>query len=182
MFGLILLFGVMLAIYWFGFKDKTPPAEAPTPTAESRALVSLDQKSVQEIQWSFGSSKGTLGRVSDSEWKLIDPPISADKDKLSSFVSAIFALKGENTYPFAQTSKQETGLDSPLVTIRLKTKDGKNESILIGKQTVDGEYNYATRDGWDYSILLASYSVEDLKKDPYTLGSTPSTSPAASPL
>lgn len=181
-FILLLLCGVLGAVYWFGFKDKTPaPTTEPAPTREQIEITNFDTSQVQEVSWEAGSTKGTVQRVSDSEWKLINPPIAVDQEKAQSLATTASKISGENKYSFGELSKKDAGFDFPTSVVTIKTKDGKSERIIVGKKTIDESYYYVTKDGLDYSTLVYTYLIDDLSQDPYSLGPSPSTSPVGSP-
>lgn len=174
---LLLIFIGLAVVYWFGFKDKTPPAvNQPVATRESVSLVALDVAQVQEISWNYQTTKAKMSHVSDSEWKLVEPSIVADGAQLTEYARSALDIRGENKYPFTQVSREDAGLNSPTLTISIVTKDNKAEKVIVGKETLDKEFYYASKDGLDFSTLLSSYLVENLKKDPYSLTPLPSAS------
>lgn len=179
--SLSLLFVALLGVYWYGFKDRTPPSENQSAVATPIELIALETTNIQEVTWTFTSTKGTLQQNQDSTWKLVDPAISVDNSKASLFVSSISRLSGQRKYPFSEVSKENAGLITPEITLAFKMKDGASHKVLIGKKTIDGEYYYAAKEGQDFSVLLSAYVVEDMRKDPYSLVPSPSGSPVATP-
>lgn len=179
---MLLIFGVLAVVYWFGFKDKTPPAAtSPEPTPESIIVTKYEPKDVQKVSWNFGNTKATLERVNDTTWKLSEPPILVDNSRAEQIVSNVAYITGQYKYPFTEVSREDAGLAQPSLVVSMSTKDNKNERILVGKKTIDGEYYYITKDGLDYSTLANSYMLDELMVDPYTLTPTPSGSPTSTP-
>jgi Domain of unknown function (DUF4340) len=178
--SLLLLLSVFVgltAVYWFSFKDKTPPlTDQPLPTRESIVLVSVEAAEAQEISWSYQTTKGKISRISDTDWKLVEPSIVADGAQLADYARTALDIRGENRYPFSQVSRQDAGLDSPSLVITIVAKDNKTEKILIGKETIDKEYYYVSKEGSDFSTLVSSFSVDSIKRDPYSMTPIPSPS------
>jgi hypothetical protein len=175
---LVFVFGVVFAFYWFGgYRSKAvPPDEQPAATRERITLFSTDAKRAKEISWRFGSTKAKLVSVNDTDWKLVEPPLVTDSTQTAGFVSTLFDLRGESKYPFAEVSRADVGLEEPSFEIQITSKENVVDKILVGKLTLDKEYYYASKEGSDFSTLLPSYAVDELKRDPYSFG--PKSSPS----
>ncbi len=179
---LVLLFVALFSYFWIYQKDKKAPEPTPDPASaplESVALATFKADDLAEISWKSASYSATI--QNSSGWKLTQPSLPSDPIKVKSYVDSVVSLSGSRKYDSKDLSASETGLDKPSLTVILQKKDNSSETIKVGNKTVDGDYYYATRDGFDAITLLGTYVIDDINKDPNTLKPDPaSASPVSS--
>ncbi len=180
-FLLVLVFVALFSYFWVYQKDKkAPEPDTPTDTTETVPLTSYKLDDITEISWKSASYSATLQSLGNQKWKLAQPAIPVDDTKVSTYLGSINSLTGMRKYKASELAQANTKLDSPVLTVTVKKKDNSTEVIKVGGTTLDGDYNYATKEGSDTVTLLSSYVLEDLNKDPNALKPDPSASPAPS--
>jgi len=176
---LIVIFIVLFGYYWFFQKNKVAPlSENDIKPPESIALNDYAIDKVSEVSWKFQGNSARVVKDSTGVWKLIDPAIVADSGKINELVTSVISLKGDQKYQTSEVSLVDSGVTKPSLEFNIKKSDASEDKIEFGNKTVDGNFYFVHKNNQDFTILVSSFLVDELKKDPYTLSPSPSVSPA----
>jgi hypothetical protein len=139
-----------------------------------KSITSFDEKDADKLQVeSKGGAKIVLRKpapldagAAATEWQLVESSVKVeplDKSVATSIVSQLATWKAND---FADNAKpEETGLDSPELTVTVTLRNGKEQTVLIGKKKGEEDF-YVKRADKPQVFLVKKYSIERVNKRP----------------
>ena len=105
----------------------------------------------------FDMTKGT-GENAQNKWRRTSPnPADTDREKTEAFLSKLSSLRATSF----TSSTAKTGLDNPVMTVRGKFADTKEEGVTFGKV---GDEVYAARPGEPGAAKIAANDFNEMIK------------------
>ncbi|MBK5291577.1 MAG: DUF4340 domain-containing protein [Acidobacteriia bacterium] len=140
-------------------KEGKPAADAPPK------ILDIASDRVQQVEITKAGETTTLKR-DGSSWVLTTPkPLRADADAATSLAGAFASLNSERLIEEKAAGLAGFGLASPRLTVKVSTKDGKNNAkLLLGDDTPTGGGVFVKLDGDPRVFTLSSSSKSNLDK------------------
>ena len=166
--ALVLLAGLAGGVWW-SEKAKKENENKPAKDAPPKVL-SIHEDQVQEIKVQRVSGEVTaVKRGEGGKWDIIEPrPLKADQDSVNSVVSTLASLSSDRLVEEKVDDLAPFGLKTPTLTVAIKKKDGKTETLLLGDETPTQSGVFAKLAGDARLFTVASYvksSVDKYAKD-----------------
>jgi hypothetical protein len=144
-----------------------------TAAWRDKSIITFDEKDAEKLVITAkNGSRIALKKPSPNdagpapEWQLVESSIKVepfDKSVAAGVASQLASLKAND---FADGAKPEdTGLDSPELTVAVTLRSGKQQTALMGKKKGDDDFYVKTADN-PQVYLVKKYSVERLNKRP----------------
>lgn len=115
------------------------------------------------------SGSATLSFALDEEGKWIwadGPDFPLNDDTVASILNTLSSLKFQQVLP-AGEDKSEYGLDSPSASLTVETgEEGKEQTLLFGKTTTDGDSYYMMADGDESTVYIVADTLVNLMRTP----------------
>jgi hypothetical protein len=138
-----------------------------------RSITAFDEKDAERLQiTSKSGSKIVLSKPAPRdagpapEWQVVESSVKVepfDKTVASGVANQLATWKSTD---FADSAKpEETGLDSPELTVTVGLKGGKQQTVLVGKKKGDEDY-YVKSAASPQVFLVKKYALERLNKRP----------------
>jgi len=132
---------------------------------EEMRVWDLDGSAIQQIDLTTGGKTVSAARTSDKDWKITAPrTLDADATELDSMAQSAAGIDRESVIETSAVDLARFGLQSPEISLKLKTKDGKEYSILFGNSNPTGNSTYATVGGTNEVFLVASSVASNFNK------------------
>jgi hypothetical protein len=100
------------------------------------------------------------------EWQVVQSSVKVtpfDKSVATGIISQLSSWKAND---FADNAKlEETGLDSPALTVTVGLNDGKQQTVLVGKKKGDEDFYVKTADS-PQVYLVKKYNLDRVNKRP----------------
>jgi ribosomal protein L12E/L44/L45/RPP1/RPP2 len=151
---------------WWSNKAKKDEA-AKSPAGASPAIWKVPQDDIARIAVHRRDGETTvLEKSAGGDWNVTSPkPYRADKDAVSSLVSALAALDGDKLVEEKAGDLQPFHLHDPLMTVNITLKDGSFRKLKIGDEVPAGGGTYAQPEGDARVLTLASWTKTSLDKN-----------------
>ena len=138
-----------------------------------KSITAFDEKDAEKLHITAkNGSKILLGKpaLRDAgpapEWQVVESSVKVepfDKTVAGGVVSQLATWKAND---FADNAKpEETGLDSPELTVTVSLRNGKQFAVLIGKKKGDDDF-YVKRADSPQVFLVKKYNVDRINKRP----------------
>jgi len=132
---------------------------------EEMRVWSLDGSAIQQIDLTTGGKTVSAERTSDKDWKITAPrTLDADATELDSMAQSAADINRESVIETSAVDLARFGLQSPEISLKLKTKDGEEYSILFGNSNPTGNSTYATVGGTNEVFLVTSSVASNFNK------------------
>ncbi len=140
-------------------KEGKPAADAPPK------ILDIAADRVQQIEITKAGETTTLKR-DGSNWVITTPkPLRADGDAATSLAGSFASVASDRLIEEKAADLSGYGLASPKLTVKVTTKDGKNNTkILLGDDTPTGGGVFVKLDGDPRVFTLPSSSKSNLDK------------------
>lgn len=128
---------------------------------QSRLIFPVRSEEVQSIQLTTEHGTFVLEKK-EGNWEIVSPVnAAAEQVEINSLVSALGLLQIERAIEdFSTEEKEELGLLQPPISISLKTADGVEYGMRLGRSAPTGNRLYAMRAG-DERVFLVDHFVRD---------------------
>ena len=162
--AVIVLAVLGVAVFW---SNRKQAAASKSPVDASLKLLSIPDDQFQDIR-----VKKVTGEVFDlsrenGKWALKEPqPLPADQDAASGLVSSLSSLNGDKLIEDKATDLSPYGLNDPTLEVTVTKKDGKQDKLLVGNDTLNGSGAYAKLAGDPRVLTIASFVKTSLDKRP----------------
>jgi len=149
-----------------------PPSSATSGTASStQKLVEIPEKDVQSIDLKKKDGGAVTLTEQAGKWSISAPaPFPADKDSVTSLVSALNPVTADNVVEEKATDVAKYGLNAPSLTVTVHRNGGKSDEIAFGDDVPAGSLVYARVNSGNKVYAVASSvktafdkSVNDLR-------------------
>jgi hypothetical protein len=162
-FTLILLAVAIVAIAGFGIAQKASPPSNGLAATPTPILLDLQPSGVTDFDVKTGDHETELTK-NGTTWQLVKPSQTSDVDqtKVSQLVSQVATLAGTRSVASGAGDLQPYGLRTPFMTVALTGANNKQEVLLIGDKTINGNAYYAMRQGGSDVALIDSALVASL--------------------
>ncbi len=132
---------------------------------ETDRLWKVESASIQQIDLITPQEHLTAVRKGDKEWKITAPrAVDADSDELNRIASSAAEITRESVLETNAKDLARFGLEPPQLTLRIKTKEGKEYEVRYGENNPTGNSTYATMPGSKDVMLVASYTASSFRK------------------
>jgi hypothetical protein len=132
---------------------------------ETDRLWKVESAGIQQIDLITPQEHITAVRKGDKEWKITAPrAVDADADELNRIASSAAEITRESVLETNAKGLARFGLEPPQLTLRIKTKDGKEYEVRYGENNPTGNSTYATMPGSNEVLLVASYTASSFRK------------------
>src|SRR5512135_3614388 len=132
---------------------------------ESDRLWKVESASIQQIDLITPQEHITAVRKGEKEWKITSPrAVDADADELNRIASSAAEISRESVLEANAKDLARFGLEQPQLTVRIKTKDGKEYEVRYGENNPTGNSTYATMPGTKDVMLVAGYTASSFRK------------------
>jgi len=133
---------------------------------EEMRVWNLDGSAIQQIDLTTGGKTVSAERTSDKDWKITAPrTLDADATELDSMAQSAAGINRESVIETSAVDLARFGLQSPEISLKLNTKDGKEYSILFGNSNPTGNSTYATVGGTNEVFLVANSVASNFNKN-----------------
>src|SRR5580704_15736477 len=166
--GLITAAGVLAILGGYAWWANRHPVVDKSPTPAAPKILTLTADQVTSIRIAkTGTEPVTVAKVGD-HWQVsaadkAPKPLAADQDAVASLTSAVSPLTSDRLIDEHPQSLATFGLDAPVLTVEITTKDGKTQRLLFGSDTVSGAGTYVKLDSDPkvYTVLAATKTTFD---------------------
>jgi hypothetical protein len=153
-------FGAYLYFYEIQGGEKREKAKK-----EENQVWNVDSSAIQQIDLTTESGPVSVARTSDKDWKIIAPrSLDADAAGLDTIARSAAIINRESVVEMNVGDLTRFGLQPPRATLRFKTKEGKEYSILFGNNNPTGSSTYAAVGGKNDVFLVASSLASNFNK------------------
>jgi hypothetical protein len=137
----IILAALCGGVWW---ANKHPQASQPAPTAKnSTQLTSIADADVQALTIKKKDGSAVTVDRSGGKWVITTPQqLPADQDAVSSIVSALSPLTADSVVEEKTSDPGKFGLANPSLTVGVKVKNGKSQTISFGDDVPAGSLVY----------------------------------------
>lgn len=153
---LMVLLVALIAVYFVIHHNNQKAQEAEEATS-SEQVLNLEASEVESIQFTLDGQQVSFTKTDDT-WKLEgDDTFAVEGSAVENAISAVAGMTSERTLENVE-DLAEYGLEQPVQTVVLKTKDGVTHSIYFGNS------NDSTGNDYVY--------IDDDSTKVYTIGSS----------
>jgi hypothetical protein len=151
------------AAWWSERKEK---ADASKPAADATPKVlSIPEDQFQQIDLIKKAAGTTELLKIEGKWKIVQPkPLGADPDSVNSLVTSLSSVASDRLIEEKASDLSSYGLTAPNEEVKVKRKDGKVQTLLIGNDTPTGSGTFAKVEGDPRVFTIASYVKSGLDK------------------
>ena len=161
---ILLIICAAFGSYLYFYEIKGGEKREKAKQAENR-VWSLDSSAIQQIDLVAGAETVVVARAGDKGWKITVPrTLDADAAVLDSMARSAADINRESVIETNAGDPARFGLQPPQVNLKLKTKEGKEYSILFGNKNPTGNSTYAMVGGTNEVILVASSAASNFNK------------------
>lgn len=144
-----------------------------TAAWRDKAITSFDEKDAAKLQVTTKSgAKIVLSRPAPPDagpapdWQVVESSVKVEPFDKSVATGVISQLANFKANDFADNAKPEdTGLDAPETTVTVSLRNGKQQTVLVGKKKGDDDYYVKTADS-PQVYLVKKYNLERMNKRP----------------
>ncbi len=139
-----------------------------------KTITNFDEKEAEKLQVSgkdgakivLTKPAPTDAGAANTDWQVVESTVKVepfDKSVASGMASQLASWK---TNEFADSAKpEETGLASPELTVTVGLRNGKQQTVLVGKKKGDDDYYVKVADG-PQIFLVKKYNIDRVNKRP----------------
>jgi hypothetical protein len=151
------------AAWWSEKKEK---ADASKPAADATPkILSVPEDQFQQIDLVKKSGDTTELSKADGKWKIVQPkPLAADPDSVNSLVTSLSSVASDRVIEDKASDLAQYGLKTPNEEVKIKRKDGKVQTLLIGDDTPTASGAFAKVEGDPRVFTIASFVKSGLDK------------------
>ncbi len=151
------------AAWWSEKKEK---ADAAKPAADTTPkILTVPEDQFQQIDLVKKAGDTTELSKADGKWKIVQPkPLAADSDAVKSLVTSLSSVASDRLIDEKPTDLSSYGLTTPSEEVKIKRKDGKVQTLLIGDDTPTGAGTFAKLEGDPRVFTIATYVKSGLDK------------------
>src|SRR5438552_4834750 len=160
----VVLAGLALVVY--GLNRGGVDSENPVPTPQP-AVLTLDPSILKQLAVTSGGKTTTVVKGGDGKWQLAPDNAPADDTRVRSLVSRLATLTATSQVTDANPNLADFGLDQPPIRAELTKDDNSQVVLLVGKNTPVGTGAYAKVEGRQQVFVVATLTVDDLKRFVY---------------
>lgn len=161
----LILLLVLIGLGAYVYLVERPAAEE---EARSKKLLDFDKDQIVELALVYEDREMHLAKT-DDEWTLEKPlEARADASSVNSLLNTLANAEVDKQLEDVSANLGSYGLDTPLVTVRMKTKDAELAAVSVGKDTPFGSSTYTRRAEEDNVLITTSslrYAVDKQVKD-----------------
>jgi hypothetical protein len=138
-----------------------------------KKVIALKKDDVTKIQLAYVDRQILVEKKKQGdkdEWTLTQP-IQAKADS-GSVDSILYSLEGYQVKEWVETAPKDLakyGLSKPQITVTLTSKDGKQETLLVGKKKEGADEVYVQNPARRAVVTLEAKAVTDLTKQAFDL-------------
>lgn len=154
---------IVLSVLYFSISDNAEQnanieSEETNPFAEEQykyMLINEDSENIEYITLDYNSGLTIISDPNnDGKWLIKNfENVSLNQSAVQSVVSGFAFLGTDEKIETENINLAEYGLENPVSTVKVKTKNGNERTIFLGNSTPDKEYYYASIDG-DSSVYI----------------------------
>lgn len=161
--AVVVLAAIGGAAWWSERKEK---ADASKPAADTTPkILSIPEDQFQQIDLVKKAGGTTELSKADGKWKITEPkPLAADPDSVNSLVTSLSSVSSDRLIEDKASDLASYGLAAPSEEIKIKRKDGKVQTLLIGDDTPTGSGTFAKLESDPRVFTIASYVKSGLDK------------------
>lgn len=164
--GTLILFVLCAAlgafVYYYEIKGGEKRSKA---KEEESQLWKVDAEDIQQLDLVSGAEHITAVRSGDKQWKLTAPrPLEADSGELDRLAGSAASISRESVTEKDAKDLARFGLNPPQHTLSIRTKQGREYSILFGNNNPTGSSTYAALGGSHEVVLVTSYVASNFNK------------------
>jgi hypothetical protein len=178
---MLLVLGVLAALVYYG---EYLPSQNVTPTPAPSATIKvldLNPEDIIGLQVSSAFSR-TVTRFDNGAWHMDEPTKEeADTMRLNNLVNQFAKLNATRALTETPTNLAPFGLVTGTLTITLRLKDNRLETIRFGDMPLQGGVYYAQRAGDARVYLLTALTYSGAEQLLTTLPKKPTPTPTAPP-
>lgn len=133
-----------------------------------KSIFGVRREDVVAVDITDGARRIAFERGPGGVWKAIKPEgLPLGTSQVDMLLGDIETLKADTILSGTQTPS-ETGLNAPSVVVRIKTRDGGQRTLEVGKEKEKGTY-YARVSGRPEVITIAQWMLSRVRKGPSDL-------------
>ncbi len=138
-----------------------------------KKILAFDKDNIEKLQLAYANRQivAEKQKAGDkNEWRLVQP-IQAKADS-GSVNDVLFNLQGYEVKNWVETKPTDLskyGLDKPQITVTLTAKDGKQETLTLGKKKAGTDEVFARNPARGEVVTLAAKALDELTKQPFDL-------------
>jgi hypothetical protein len=164
--GTVLLLAAALALgsYIYFYEIKGGEQREKAKESESQ-FWKLENKDIQQIELVSPGQHITAVRKNGNEWILTTPrQLDADSDELNRVASSASGIKRENIVEQNATDLSKFGLNPAQLSVKVRTKNGKEYALNFGNKNPTGNSAYASRPNQKEVFLIPGNLVNAFDK------------------
>ena len=164
--GTLILFVLCAAlgafVYYYEIKGGEKRSKA---KEEESQLWKVDAGDIQQLDLVSGAEHITAVRSGDKQWKLTAPrAVEADSGELDRLAGSAASISRESVTETDAKDLARFGLGPPQHSLSIKTKQGREYTILFGNNNPTGSSTYAALGGSHEVVLVAGYVASNFNK------------------
>jgi hypothetical protein len=139
----VALLAVLGGGVWWSNKNEAKKSASKSDDKTTKVLTIPDDQ-LQEIRVEKpGVETVALARNAAGKWQLTAPrALPADQDTAGQVAGAVASVTSDKLIEEGAANLAPYGLDHPQMTVTVKRKDGKTDTLLVGDETPTGTGNY----------------------------------------
>ena len=164
--GTLVLLVAVLALggYIYFYEIKGGEKREKAKEAEKQ-IWKIDNRNIQQIDLIYPGQHIAAVRKNERVWALTAPrQLDADSDELNRMASSASNIQRDSVVEQNPTDLKKFGLNPPISSLRLKTKDGKEYALDFGNNNPTGSFTYASMPNQGGVFLVPSNFVETFSK------------------
>jgi hypothetical protein len=159
---LVICIGLGAFLYFYEIKGGEQREKA---KQEQNRLWKVDSAAIQQIDLTMPEEHITAVRSGEKSWKITAPrSVEADSEEINRIATSASDISRESVVEPAASDLGKFGLKPAQVTLRFKTKEGKEYQVSFGNSNPTGSSTYAALEGKNEIFLIANYVASGFKK------------------
>jgi hypothetical protein len=177
----IVLFVIVLAggaAFWFvqSQDQNRPPVEKPVETPKTQRLlpdgpdadqvvrVSVECPDKPAITMERAPTESDPNRLGD--WRMTAPvPSETEAPVVMRLVRSFTLVESKDQYKPGELSARDAGLDPPAARVTVEGRDGRRETVELGRKVAIGNDIYARRAGSDTIHVIGEQPLKEARED-----------------
>lgn len=136
-----------------------------TGDLRDRRLVAASRDAIQAVDLVDGGRRLAFQRDGNGFKALVPAGLPLGRSLVDSFLADLEGLKADAFLPSSQREGVDTGLDQPIVTVGVTTRDGGRRVLKVGADKGSGT-RYVAIEGSDDVATLPAWALTRLRKGP----------------
>jgi hypothetical protein len=154
-----ILLVALSGVVWYARQHPQSSDSGKTPAA-SPTLVNVPEASVQSLELQKKDSAPVVIARQSGKWAITAPAaFRADQDALTSLLSSLAPATADSVVEDKQSDIAKYGLTQPSLTVTIREKNGKSDTLFFGDDVPAGSLVYARRNG-DPKVYAVSSSIK----------------------